>query len=130
MPDYIGLYYPYIAFPDDGWVKLAAFYWDRLGRIVPPNYRHQDSDTVQRLQGELGFVEDFEPFSSDTMKVGELFSNMLWRYREQLIRHYSVLSYDSDLEYVYSDAKMADTLTAALQDTGLAFQRRGGRQSI
>ncbi len=58
MPDYIGLYYPHITFPSDAWVKLAAFYWDKLGRIVPPGYQHRDSDTVQRLQGELGFVED------------------------------------------------------------------------
>jgi hypothetical protein len=73
MPDYIGLYYPHITFPSDAWVKLAAFYWDKLGRIVPPGYQHRDSDTVQRLQGELGFVEDFEPAREDTSEVGKGF---------------------------------------------------------
>ena len=29
----IGLYYPYINFRSDAWVKLAALYWDKLGRI-------------------------------------------------------------------------------------------------
>src|SRR5258708_6768767 len=123
MPDYIGLYYPHIDFPGDAWVKLAAIYWDRLGRIVPSDYQLQDSDTVQRLKGELGFVENFEPVNRDTFEVGELFSQMLRRYRKQLRSHYRVLSEDSDLAYVYSDAKMAHTLTDALLDAGLAVRR-------
>ena len=52
MPDYIGSYYPLIHFPHDSWIKLAAIYWDKLGRIVPVDYPLHDSDTVQKLQGE------------------------------------------------------------------------------
>jgi Family of unknown function (DUF6236) len=57
----LGLYYPFIQFRDDSWLKLAALYWDRIGRIVPPGYELQDSDTVLRLQGELGFVANLAP---------------------------------------------------------------------
>lgn len=57
----LGLYYPFIQFRDDSWLKLAALYWDRIGRIVPPGYELQDSDTVLRLQGELGFVTNLAP---------------------------------------------------------------------
>ena len=57
----LGLYYPFIQFRDDSWLKLAALYWDRIGRIVPPGYELQDSETVRRLQGELGFVANLEP---------------------------------------------------------------------
>lgn len=42
----LGLYYPFIQFRNDSWLKLAALYWDRIGRIVPPGYQLQDSDTV------------------------------------------------------------------------------------
>jgi hypothetical protein len=123
MPDYIGLYYPHLTFPSDAWIKLAAIYWDRLGRIVPSGFEPQDSDTVQRLKGELGFVENFEPAMDDTLEVGELFFHMLLRYQEQLRRHYSVLSQDSELEYIYSDRKMAPMLSHALLAAGLAVQR-------
>src|SRR5258708_1779895 len=130
MPGYIGLYYPHITFPGDAWVKLAAIYWDRLGRIVPQSIHPQDSDTVRRLQGELGFVKDFEPMMRDTMIVGELFSEMLRQYGEQLIHHYRVLTHDTtELEFVFSDVKMAYTLTDALLDAGLAVRRRGNRWS-
>lgn len=128
MPDYIGLYYPHITFPGNGWVKLAALYWDRLGRIVPPGHQPHDPDTVQRLEGELGFIENFKPSERDTYVVGELFSQMLWQYGEQLIRQYATLSQDSELEYVYSDAKMAHELTHRLLDAGLAVRRRGDRR--
>jgi hypothetical protein len=33
VSDHIGLYYPSIGFKDDAWVKFAALYWDKLGRI-------------------------------------------------------------------------------------------------
>lgn len=124
MPDYIGLYYPDIAFPESSWVKLAVLYWDRLGRIVPPGYQHQDSDTVQRLKGELGFIEDFSPSSSDTSNVGALFTQMLRRYGKELKHHYRVLSNDSDLAYVYGDAKMARELTNGFIRAGLAVRRQ------
>jgi hypothetical protein len=84
MPDYIGLYYPNIAFPSDDWVKLAALYWDKLGRIVPSAYKHQDSDTVQRLKGELNFIEDFEPSSGEIEVVGGMFNRLLDLYGRQL----------------------------------------------
>jgi hypothetical protein len=53
MPDYIGSYSPLIHFPHDSWIKLAAIYWDKLGRIVPVDYPLHDSDTGQKVQGEL-----------------------------------------------------------------------------
>lgn len=126
MSDYIGLYYPHIAFPSDAWVKLAAVYWDKLGRIVPADYRHQDSDIVQQLEGELGFVEDFVPSRGDTVLVGTLFDSMIMRYGKQLISRYSALSNDSDLAYVYSEAKIAYELTNTLLNAGLAVRRKRG----
>jgi hypothetical protein len=41
------LYYPFIHFPDDEWVKLAALYWNRIARIVPPGYTTHDSPVVK-----------------------------------------------------------------------------------
>jgi hypothetical protein len=55
---YNALYYPFIHFKNDSWVKAAALYWDRLGRIVPSTYQTEDSDTVRSL-GD--FIETLRP---------------------------------------------------------------------
>ncbi|MFJ6755624.1 DUF6236 family protein [Streptomyces sp. NPDC091273] len=56
-----GLYYPYIHFRDDSWLKAAALYWPRLGRVVPAGYPVMDSRTVGRLTEALDFVHDVDP---------------------------------------------------------------------
>ena len=55
---YSALYYPYIHFKDDRWLKLSALYWDRIGRIVPESYQPVDSSVVKTL-GD--FVETLRP---------------------------------------------------------------------
>jgi hypothetical protein len=56
----IGLYYPYLHFSDN-WLKVAALYWPRMGRIVPSDVLLNDSETVRALSGELNFTVDVEP---------------------------------------------------------------------
>jgi hypothetical protein len=56
-----GLYYPYIHFRDEGWLKVAALYWPKMARIVPSGYPVRDSDTVQALKDRLDFVVDLGP---------------------------------------------------------------------
>lgn len=91
---YIGLYYPWIRFYDDAWVKLATLYWDKLGRIVPPSsddyYRPLDSDTVRQLIDELGFIENFKPSNDDIEAVTRMFVALLRRHRNTLIEEYSL----------------------------------------
>lgn len=123
MSDYIGLYYPHIHFPSDAWIKLAAISWDKLGRIVPFNYSLHDSDTVQRLQGELGFVENFTPSTRDTDSVGWMLRRFLDQYHNELIKYYSVLSQESNLSYIYSKDKMALPLAKQLTEMGFAVHR-------
>ena len=60
----MGLYYPYVHFRDEGWLKLAALYWPRMARIATPGYPTHDSELVRRLSGELGFVVDVSPISA------------------------------------------------------------------
>ena len=62
MPAFRGLYYPYIHFQDEGWLKTAALYWDSMGRIVSIDtpLDDGDSDEVKRLI-DAGFVENQPP---------------------------------------------------------------------
>jgi len=49
VASHFGLYYPFIHFKDEGWLKLTALYWDGMMRIVPTGARLRDSDEVKRL---------------------------------------------------------------------------------
>ena len=99
MPSKIGLYYPHITLPDDAWVKLTALYWDKLGRIVPDDYQHHDSDTVRKLQGELDFIEDFPP-GIGAYEVSSRFCDLLDTDGEQMITRYYILSHPTKLAFV------------------------------
>jgi len=36
------LYYPFIHFKDERWLKLSALYWDVMGRIVSETYAREE----------------------------------------------------------------------------------------
>jgi hypothetical protein len=55
MPGNIGFYYPQTVLQDD-WIKLAAFYWDRIARIKWKSGPLGDSDTVRQLADEMEFI--------------------------------------------------------------------------
>jgi hypothetical protein len=89
-PVRLGLYYPFIQFRSDSWLKLAALYWDRIGRIVPPGYILQDSDTVRRLQGELGFISNLAPSRRELDSVSTEFLELLTERSLELVDLYGV----------------------------------------
>jgi hypothetical protein len=60
LPEF-GLYYPFINFRDDQWLKIAALYWPKMARIVPAGCPTRDSETVRALIDELGFVINLKP---------------------------------------------------------------------
>jgi hypothetical protein len=86
MDSYSGLYYPFIHFRDDRWLKLSALYWDRMGRIVPYEYATKDSDTVKGLGG---FIETLRPDWAKP-QLAETFVAFIDEYGEELRRRYSV----------------------------------------
>ncbi|WP_369392790.1 DUF6236 family protein [Streptomyces sp. CG1] len=57
----IGLYYPYVHFRNEQWIKAAALYWPGLARVVPPGFPVTDPDLVKALRDELDFVTDVDP---------------------------------------------------------------------
>lgn len=60
----MAIYYPYIHFRDEGWLKVAALYWPSMLRIVSPDYPVRNSNLVDVLTDELGFVVDHPPDSA------------------------------------------------------------------
>ena len=60
----IGLYYPYIHFRDENWLKFALLHWGTIARTVPESFQTKDSEDVRRVQGELRAVVDCKPYSA------------------------------------------------------------------
>ncbi len=71
------LYYPYIHFHDEKWLKLAALYYDGLGRIVPQGFEPNDSHTASVLRGELNFIRDLPPDVAEVDLVASEFLGFL-----------------------------------------------------
>jgi hypothetical protein len=141
MVPQIGLYYPFIHFKSDSWLKAAALYWDKMGRIVPYGYETRgDSETVRRLADELDFIQNFNPREW----CGPLctrFAELLTRHRAALQARYHVAQRDEwpidpittanappdaepGLAYVFG-GKMDDLFVDQLVDAGLGVRGRG-----
>jgi hypothetical protein len=138
----IGLYYPFIHFKDERWLKLVALYWPKLARIVPSGYPTHDSDTVKRLAGELGFVINLNPEPA-VSGVGQRFAKLLDQHAGALQERYGVAKRhewppdpvtaayapmgrdqsEPSLAYVYA-SKLHPDLLSALTATGLVRTSR------
>jgi hypothetical protein len=122
VPVRLGLYYPFVQFRSDSWLKLAALYWDKVGRIVPPGYVLRDSETVRRLQGELGFVEDLAPSGRQLNSVGGEFVELIAERGPELSQLYGIQG------FVLPDP-MPETKSWPQPWTNVALSSLGGPQA-
>jgi hypothetical protein len=86
MSTYHGLYYPYIHFTSDGWLKTSALYWEGMNRIVPGGIRPDDSDSVKSLV-DAGFVASRDPTGA-AFEIATPFSELLKRRHVALQRKF------------------------------------------
>lgn len=87
------LYYPFIHFRDQAWLKLSALYWDDVTRIVPRSYAPRDDKEVRALE-DAGVVRRVDPGAYEA-PVGRLFELLLLRHRSGLVRRYDITKRDS-----------------------------------
>ncbi|MDD5080342.1 MAG: DUF6236 family protein [Candidatus Omnitrophica bacterium] len=61
------LYYPYIHFQNNAWLKAMALFYNRIYRIVPPTISPTDSDDIKALieTDEVGCAIDPVPYASE-----------------------------------------------------------------
>jgi hypothetical protein len=57
----MAVYYPYIHFRDERWLKVAALYWPRMARIVGLGYPTRNSRLIDVLNDQLEFILDIPP---------------------------------------------------------------------
>ncbi len=92
MATHIGLYYPFMHFKDEGWLKLTALYWDGMKRIVPEGYSLHDSDEVNTLR-DAGFIQNESPEPA-VEAVAEPFQDLLRQHGEALGQRFGVARRD------------------------------------
>jgi hypothetical protein len=146
MTTYQALYYPFIHFKDDNWLKLSALYWDKIGRIKPQHYQTEDSATVKALGA---FVKDFAPeIEGDAFAA--TFIDFVKQYAPKLQAKYALSlrdqwerlpetrraprpggpsGNDSRLSYIFCQ-KIPDDLYTALNESELASTDARGSQWI
>jgi hypothetical protein len=79
----IALYYPWMHFQDDQWVKLALLTWYNVARIRPPGVSNRDSELVRQITAETDFVIDKSPGREELQHVSATFGDLLIRLRHQ-----------------------------------------------
>ncbi|MFF4398613.1 hypothetical protein [Streptomyces sp. NPDC001480] len=88
----MGLYYPYIHFRGEQWLKLAALYWPRIARVVPDGYTVRDSRTTAILtQAGLALETTREIHVGTTAReTGQWLAmdpSLAWAYKCALSEH-------------------------------------------
>jgi hypothetical protein len=118
------LYYPYIHLQDENWLKVAALYYDGLRRIVPEDFRTQDSKTVKLLNDEFQFIKDLHP-REEPRDIAEGFLRFAHEELHDADKRRNLSSKIGKLlppesGFRIHGSKIADQLRAELPNIGLA----------
>jgi len=136
MPSYQALYYPFIHFKDDRWLKLAALYWDKVARIVPHDYPTDDSATVSALsscidtvrpdwaptdfaQAFVDFIAQHGPTLQEKYALSQRDKWPIVGEKERPPRAGGASGSDPRLGYIFYE-KISDDVYLALKESGLA----------
>ena len=140
MPRYDFLYYPYINFRNEEWLKMVALYGDSVSRIVPVGYPTKKLDTVAAL-AEKGFIRDIAPNEAGH-EPAVAFGQFLLEYQDLLRPVYAVdktkpWASDPDDRHLEDEAvtkrayversKLSGTEIQELEQTGLIVVGREGK---
>ncbi len=85
----IGLYYPYIHFRDEAWLKAAALYWPKMGRIMPVGYPIRDSELVRVLADELDFILPISP-NTAAASIAEPVGDLICTHAEEVRANFDI----------------------------------------
>ena len=83
------LYYPYVDFQSEAWVKLALINWSRIERIKPPAYPRKDRATTQQLV-EMGWLQDIRPSNYQLWEISDKFAEFIEVSGRRLQTRYAV----------------------------------------
>lgn len=77
----MALYYPWMHFQDDAWLKTSLLTWEKLVRVRPPGIEDRDNDLVRRVREKADLLIDIVPSRSDLQVVSDAFASVIHDYR-------------------------------------------------
>jgi hypothetical protein len=80
------LYYPWMHFQDDNWVKLALLMWDSVVRVRARDVDDRDSKLVRQVKNESELIVEISPSSTDLMDVANSFGEVLNTLEHHVIK--------------------------------------------
>lgn len=80
----IALYYPWMHFQTDSWVKMALLTWNQVARICPPADVNHDSALVKQIRTDSDFVLDIVPGHDAVNEVSGLVVDALRDHKSEL----------------------------------------------
>ncbi|MFD4552471.1 hypothetical protein ACFVXW_41800 [Streptomyces sp. NPDC058251] len=93
----MGLYFPYVHFRDDAWLKTTALYWPQIARVVSPEYPIHDNATVQALADSLDFLIPLDPREA-AQAISAPFITVIHDHLENLQHNFGVTPEEIDDE--------------------------------
>jgi Family of unknown function (DUF6236) len=118
MPSFQGLYYPYIHFQDEGWLKSALLYWDNMARIVPDGTKPNDKFAAKVFSDE-NIVIDKSP-SLAASKIAEPFRKLLASQGTRLEKKFRVSTLPEDKLSLIHEMKFDPALRVDLETLNIA----------
>ncbi len=120
------LYYPYINFKDERWLKTAALYYKGLNRIYPSAFHNwEDIDIVKRLNEKEEFIRNIDPTKKEK-KIATDFLDfaknqlLVDKYRKPILKKLSSKISSENPTFFISPQKVAPSLGIQLSILGLA----------
>lgn len=119
------LYYPYIQFRNDEWVKAAALYYDGLDRIVPDSVIPNDSILIKTLNDKEGFTRNIDPQPAAEIIAMDFFDYAANELKDPVQRARVLermgIHYKQEKKFSIHLQKMGRYLYRELPELGLAF---------
>ncbi len=89
MPS-IALYYPWMHFQDDNWLKLALLTWGRIVRMRPGTVEDRDREIVRQLRAETAFIVEAAPSPTVLTTVAEKFTEIIDADPDRIVERYGL----------------------------------------
>ena len=86
----MALYYPWMHFQDESWLKISLLTWENLVRVRPRFIEDGDSDLVRRVRGETDFLVDIVPSQRDLATVADAFTGVIESQEASVSRTFNI----------------------------------------
>jgi hypothetical protein len=77
----MALYYPWMHFQSDSWLKTALLTWEKLVRVRPRDIEDRDNNLVRRVREETDLLVEVVPSERDLQVVSDAFTGVIDSYR-------------------------------------------------